>query len=237
MSRRVLVVEDQADIAELVALHLKDLGLEVEIAYNGNDGLMQAKDPNFSLVILDVMLPGMDGLAVIRQMRMDRVNTPVLMLTARSTEIDRVLGLELGADDYLTKPFSIPELQARVKALLRRSDLQSNIAKIEAPISSEAIEIKGLKINTESHQVTLDGEGIPLTSKEFDLLMHFARAPGRVFTRNQLLEAVWGTSYEGYEHNVNTHINRLRSKLEKDPTNPQYVLTVRGVGYRMATHE
>jgi len=176
------------------------------------------------------MLPGRDGLDIVRGLRMDRVRTPVLMLTARSTEIDRVLGLELGADDYLTKPFSIPELQARVKAMLRRVEMQS------APPSStnnqERIEAGGLLIDFVSREARLDGHPVPLTAREFDLLAHFARNPGRAFTRMQLLDAVWGTTFEGYEHNVNTHINRLRAKIEADPANPRYVLTVRGVGYR-----
>jgi DNA-binding response OmpR family regulator len=228
MNKRVLIVEDQRDIAELVALHIKDLGLDVDIEHDGNAGLKAAADPIYSAIVLDVMLPGLDGLAIVRQLRMDRNPVPVLMLTARSAEIDRVLGLELGADDYLTKPFSVPELQARVKALLRRSGMQVPVD----PPSDDMIRIHELSIDCKSHEVTLQGKALALTSKEYDLLLHFARAPGRVFTRTQLLEAVWSTSYEGYEHNVNTHINRLRAKLETDPTNPEYVLTVRGVGYR-----
>jgi DNA-binding response OmpR family regulator len=160
---------------------------------------------------------------------MDRVDTPVLMLTARSGEIDRVLGLELGADDYLTKPFSIPELQARVKAILRRSDRQ---AATPASDEAEKLAFTDLTIDSASREVRLAQRPVPLTAKEFDLLLHFARNPGRAFTRMQLLDAVWGTTFEGYEHNVNTHINRLRSKIETDPANPRYVLTVRGVGYR-----
>jgi DNA-binding response OmpR family regulator len=151
------------------------------------------------------------------------------MLTARSSELDRVLGLELGADDYLTKPFSIPELQARVKAMLRRVDMQAPAA---AASSAERIEIGDLVIDCSSREVRLRGTPIALTAKEFDLLAHFARHPGRAFTRMELLDAVWGTTFEGYEHTVNTHINRLRAKIEADPANPRHVLTVRGVGYR-----
>jgi DNA-binding response OmpR family regulator len=228
MNKRVLIVEDQPDIAELVALHIKDLGLDVDIERDGIAGLKAASNPIYSAVVLDVMLPGMDGLAIVRQLRIDKNPVPVLMVTARSAEIDRVLGLELGADDYLTKPFSIPELQARVKALLRRSGMQVAVE----PESDDVIRVHELTIDCKSHEVTLRGKPLALTSKEYDLLLHFARSPGRVFNRTQLLEAVWSTSYEGYEHNVNTHINRLRAKLEADPTNPEYVLTVRGVGYR-----
>lgn len=239
MNKRILIVEDQVDIAELVAMHIRDLGIEATTCHNGREGLQLAQTENWAALILDVMLPDMDGLAIVRQLRFDRNPSPVLMLTAKSTEIDRVLGLELGADDYLTKPFSIPELQARVKALLRRAEIQEKRLSDETSGLSQKpiIKLGGLQIDTESHQVTLDNAALPLTSKEYDLLLYFAKAPGRVFTRTQLLEAIWSTSYEGYEHNVNTHINRLRAKLEVDPTNPRYVLTVRGVGYRFMNHE
>jgi DNA-binding response OmpR family regulator len=228
MEHRILVVEDQKDIADLIAMHVRDLGHRVDCVHDGNAGLKAAQSGDYSMVVLDVMLPGRDGLDVVKTLRMERNATPVLMLTARSTEIDRVLGLELGADDYLTKPFSIPELQARVKAMLRRRDM----ALQPQEASSERIAAGELVIDCASRDVKLAGRSLPLTSKEFDLLAHLARHPGRVFTRVQLLDAVWGTTYEGYEHNVNTHINRLRAKLEADPANPRYVLTVRGVGYR-----
>ena len=232
MNNKILVIEDQKDIAELIALHLTDLGISVDCIHEGPAGLKAAQEGGYDVIVLDVMLPGMDGLAIVRQLRMDRNPVPVLMLTAKSGEIDRVLGLELGADDYLTKPFSVPELQARIKAILRRAQMQGAPTKAA---SDEKITVKQLMIDTESHRVVLNGNEITLTSKEYDLLMHFARAPGRVFTRGQLLEAIWGTSFEGYEHNVNTHINRLRAKLEVDPTQPEYVLTVRGVGYRFVS--
>ncbi|RPH42006.1 MAG: DNA-binding response regulator [Burkholderiales bacterium] len=228
MEHRILVVEDQKDIADLIAMHVRDLGHRVDCVHDGNAGLKAAQSGDYSMVVLDVMLPGRDGLDIVRTLRMERNATPVLMLTARSTEIDRVLGLELGADDYLTKPFSIPELQARVKAMLRRRDM----ARQPTEPSVERITAGELVIDCASRDVKLAGRSLPLTSKEFDLLAHLGRHPGRVFTRVQLLDAVWGTTYEGYEHNVNTHINRLRSKLEADPANPRYVLTVRGVGYR-----
>jgi DNA-binding response OmpR family regulator len=228
MNRRILVIEDQRDIAELIALHLRDLGHEVECVHDGVQGLEAARGGHHDLIVLDGMLPGRDGLDVLRALRLDRIDTPVLMLTARSGEIDRVLGLELGADDYLTKPFSIPELQARVKAILRR------IERRPAPAANpdERLEFGELSIDTASREVRLRGRPVPLTAREFDLLLHFARNPGRAFTRMQLLDAVWGTTFEGYEHNVNTHINRLRGKIETDPADPRYVLTVRGVGYR-----
>ncbi|MBU6272002.1 MAG: response regulator transcription factor [Betaproteobacteria bacterium] len=228
MDRRILVIEDQRDIADLIALHLRDLGHEVVCLHDGVEGLEAARSGRFDLIVLDGMLPGRDGLEVLRALRLDRIDTPVLMLTARSGEIDRVLGLELGADDYLTKPFSIPELQARVKAILRRIERRP-----AAPAGDdERLEFGELSIDTASREVRLGGRPVALTAREFDLLLHFARHPGRAFTRLQLLDAVWGTTFEGYEHNVNTHINRLRGKIETDPADPRYVLTVRGVGYR-----
>jgi len=230
MDRKILVVEDQRDIADLIAMHLRDLGHQVDCVADGGKGLDAARTGRYDLMVLDVMLPVRDGLEVLRALRLDRIETPVLMLTARSSEIDRVLGLELGADDYLTKPFSIPELQARVKAILRRIDRQA-AADVEEQ-RDERIVVEDLEIDTASREVKLRGRPVPLTAKEFELLLHFARHPGRAFTRMQLLDAVWGTTFEGYEHNVNTHINRLRGKIEADPANPRYVLTVRGVGYR-----
>jgi DNA-binding response OmpR family regulator len=231
MEYRILVIEDQRDIAELVRMHIRDLGHQVDLAQDGDEGLAKAQTGKYDLVVLDVMLPRRDGLDVVRQLRMEKNPVPVLMLTARSAEIDRVLGLELGADDYLTKPFSIPELQARIKAMLRRAEL------LQRPVSQdvERIAVGGsLVIDTASREVRIDDAPVPLTSKEFDLLLHFARNPGRVFSRMQLLDAVWGTTFEGYEHNVNTHINRLRAKIERDPAAPRYVLTVRGAGYRFS---
>jgi DNA-binding response OmpR family regulator len=229
MERHILVVEDQKDIADLIAMHLRDLGHQVDCVYDGGKGYDAGRTGRYDLIVLDVMLPVRDGLDVVRSLRIDRIDTPVLMLTARSGEIDRVLGLELGADDYLTKPFSIPELQARVKAILRRIERQA-----AAPQANESqkLQFGGLSIDTVSREVRLGEQAVPLTAREFDLLLHFARHPGRAFTRMQLLDAVWGTTFEGYEHNVNTHINRLRAKIEADPANPRYVLTVRGVGYR-----
>ena len=231
MEHRILVVEDQRDIAELVRMHIRDLGHQVELAQDGDEGLAKARDGRYDLIVLDVMLPRRDGLDVVRQLRMERNPVPVLMLTARSAEIDRVLGLELGADEYLTKPFSIPELQARIMAILRRSELLMRPARQEV----EKIAVgDALLIDTASREVRIDGAPVALTAKEFDLLLHFARNPGRVFSRMQLLDAVWGTTFDGYEHNVNTHINRLRAKIERDPAAPRYVMTVRGAGYRFS---
>lgn len=228
--RRVLVVEDDPDIASLISMHLGDNGFEVQVENQGDKGLVAFKEGAFDLVLLDLILPGLDGLTLCRQMRAGKSYIPILMLTAKSTELDRVLGLEMGADDYLTKPFSVPELIARVKALLRRVDALSK--KHAAPSPAPIIEANGLTINSENRQVMLEGAEINLTAREFDLLHHLASHPGRVYSRIQLLDEVWGYSYEGYEHTVNTHINRLRAKIEKDPTKPTRVQTVWSVGYK-----
>jgi len=228
--RHVLVIEDQQEIAQLVRLHLQDLPCKVDLAFDGAAGLAAAQKKAFDLVVLDLMLPGMDGLEVCRRLRARAPYTPIMMVTAKAAEFDRVLGLELGADDYLTKPFSIRELVARVKALFRRlENLQSDGAQSE----EEMIALADLEIDVAKREVRRGKNAVNLTTKEFDLLLHFVRNPGRVYTRVQLLDAVWGYGYEGYEHNVNCHINRLRSKIESDPARPQFILTVRGVGYKL----
>ncbi|MDH3692680.1 MAG: response regulator transcription factor [Gammaproteobacteria bacterium] len=214
-------------------INLQDLDCDATIAGNGIEGLDAFKEKQFDLVILDLMLPGMDGLSVCREMRKAVAYVPILVLTAKSTELDRVVGLEMGADDYLTKPFSILELMARIKALFRRVDaLSSNTT--ERKEAKQLIEHASLRIDIQRHEVSIDDVPVELTAREFDLLVHFARHPGRVFSRVQLLDAVWGYSHEGYEHTVNTHINRLRTKIEKDPSKPRYIQTVWGVGYKFA---
>lgn len=230
MTRKVLVIEDNADIARLVSLHLRDIECEPIIARDGGEGLRMFQNGRFDLVVLDLMLPVLDGLALCQKLRALPGYVPILMLTAKSTELDRVLGLEVGADDYLTKPFSIPELQARVKALLRR--VEAMRATPAQAFSAERLEFGELGIDVAKHQVTVHGQEVVLTAKEFDLLVFFARHPGRVYSRAQLLDQVWGYGHEGYEHTVNSHINRLRAKIEADPAKPRYVLTVWGVGYK-----
>lgn len=233
MVRRVLLIEDDRDIADLVALHLRDAGFEVEAHTDGSDGLAAAKAATFDLLVLDLMLPGTDGLAICRQLRGSERYLPILMLTARSAEFDRVLGLELGADDYLTKPFSIRELVARAKALLRRAEAMGKrtFSDEEAP---QILHCGALRIDAQRRQVQIDGRAVELTAREFELLYHFANHPGRVYSRMQLLDQVWGYGHDGYEHTVNSHINRLRAKIESDPANPRYILTVWGVGYKFA---
>jgi two-component system OmpR family response regulator len=232
MTRAALIIEDDPTLAELVQLHLRDVDCSADIADDGVTGLEMFKEGNYELVVLDIMLPRKDGLAVCRDIRRLPGYVPILMLTAKSTEFDRVRGLETGADDYLTKPFSVRELVARVKALLRRVDALAPEAR--GGIDDELIEHGSMRISVPKRQVTVDGEIITLTAKEFDLLLHFARHPGQVFNRVQLLDQVWGYNHEGYEHTVNSHINRLRAKIESDPAKPKYILTVWGVGYKFA---
>ncbi|MBL8527080.1 MAG: response regulator transcription factor [Burkholderiales bacterium] len=229
MQRNVLVIEDQQDIAELVELHLKDLNCRAKLAFDGIAGLAEAESGQYDLIILDLMLPGMDGLEVCKRVRARSRYTPILMLTSKSSELDRVLGLELGADDYLTKPFSVMELVARVKAIFRRCDALAPGSSSEAP---KTIRAGALEIDPDRRVAMLAGRPVELTAKEFDLLVHFARNPGRVYSRGQLLDAVWGYSHSGYEHTVNSHINRLRTKIEADPAKPRYILTVWSVGYK-----
>jgi DNA-binding response OmpR family regulator len=231
MPRRILVIEDDKDIAHLVEIHLKDTGYKVTLAHDGDVGLDRALSNPYDLIILDLMLPGVDGLEICRRVRAASAYTPMLVLSSRSSELDRVLGLEMGADDYLTKPFSIPELLARVKALLRRMEALKSAAS-RAP--QKMIRAGDLLIDIEKREVTIRGNPVPLTAKEFDLLLHFANHPGRVYTRMELLNLVWGYGYEGYEHTVNSHINRLRAKIEKDPAKPGHILTVWGIGYKFS---
>jgi DNA-binding response OmpR family regulator len=234
MRRKILVIEDNDDLAHLLEIHLQDLSYEVELAFDGDKGLAKAESGEYDLVILDIMLPGTDGLEICRRLRGRESYTPILMLTSKSSELDRVLGLEMGADDYVTKPFSIRELLARVKAIFRRIDeLRSEQQNGEPGI----IKAGGLTINPEKRQVMINGKTVDLTAKEYDLLYYFARHPGKVFQRSRLLDGVWGYGHDGYEHTVNSHINRLRAKIEKNPAQPRYILTVWGVGYKFAELE
>ena len=230
MASHILVAEDQADIRDLIVLNLQQAGYAVTAVPDGRAALAAEAERAADVLILDLMMPLLDGLDVCKALRSRGCPTPILMLTAKSTELDRVLGLELGADDYLTKPFSMAELLARVKALLRRAEMR------EAALTASSTErplVQGeLQIWQAKRTVAVHGAAVELTALEFDLLLYFAQHPGRVFSRAQLLDAVWGYSHDGYEHTVTTHINRLRAKLEADPLRPQWVLTVRGAGYK-----
>ncbi|TDJ67826.1 MAG: response regulator transcription factor [Proteobacteria bacterium] len=229
--RRILVVEDERDIAELVALHLRDAGFDVVIAEDGHSGMREACGRDWDLVILDLRLPGPDGLSICRALRQNRDYVPILMLTSKTAELDRILGLELGADDYVSKPFSVSELVARAKAILRRMEVSQNRQKLD---DYDPIHVGVITIDSATREVIVEQRSIDLTAREFDLLLHFARSPGRVFNRAQLLDSVWGYGHDGYEHTVNSHINRLRSKIEQDPADPKYIVTVWGVGYKLS---
>jgi two-component system alkaline phosphatase synthesis response regulator PhoP len=226
---RVLVIEDDKDIAELISIHLTDLVCEIKHCANGESGLAMAIDESFELIILDIMLPGIDGLEVCKKLRAQEIITPILMLTAKSEEIDKVLGLEIGADDYLTKPFSIREFVARVKAILRRQRIHE---KVGDQIISNTLRVESLVIDQNKRKVKLDGNRVELTPKEYDLLILLATHPGKSYSREDLLNLIWGYEFSGYEHTVNSHINRLRSKIESDFSKPRYILTTWGVGYR-----
>lgn len=229
-ARNVLVIEDNHEIAGLLSLHLRDMGCRVQLERDGTKGLSRARSEPQDLIILDLMLPGTDGIDVCRQLRRNADHTPILMLTARSSEAERVAGLETGADDYMIKPFSIPELLARVKAIFRRQE------EFTQPAGGAHLPIRagGLHMDPERRNVSIEGRPVDLTAREFDLLVQFATHPGRVYTRSQLLDLVWGQNNASFEHTVNSHINRLRAKIENDPAKPDYVLTVWGVGYKFS---
>jgi len=234
MLKKILIIEDNRDLANLLESHLRELAFEVDLSFDGIAGLAKANSDNYDLVILDLMLPGIDGMEICKRLRRKSSYVPILMLTSKSSEMDRVVGLEVGADDYVTKPFSIRELIARIKALFRRVDELKNGHKEDLPT---IIRTKNLVIDPIKRSVHIKNRSVDLTAKEFDLLLHFAHNPGNVYTRSQLLDIVWGYGHDGYEHTVNSHINRLRTKIENDPANPSYILTVWGVGYKFIDTE
>lgn len=224
----ILIVEDDKDLSELIKIQLHDLNYDVHQSFDGNDAINLISGNNYALIILDIMLPGKDGFEICKTVRKEDSLTPILMLTAKAEEIDKIMGLEFGADDYLTKPFSIRELTARVKALIRRSQVSGS----STNTINESIKYGDLVIFPNKRIIELRGNSFDLTSKEFDLLMLFANNPGKAYSRQELLDVVWGYQYNGYSHTVNSHINRLRSKIEHDPSEPTFIKTVWGVGYR-----
>ena len=228
-NRSLLLIEDEHDLAELLRLHLCRACDELQVVHDGTAGLDAVRQRQWGLVILDVGLPGASGFTICRHLRSIHARTSVIMLTARDTEADRIRGLEIGADDYVTKPFSVRELLARVNACFRRSAAYEDAT---APVNRCLLH-KGLTLDPDSRQVRDDDNPVDLTAREFDLLAHFMRHPKQVFTRTQLLDRVWGYGHDGYEHTVNSHINRLRSKIERDPSHPEHIVTVWGVGYRL----
>ena len=228
--KQVLIVEDDPEIVQLLEIHLKDLGCSTIAARQGDSGLRMAIEEEPDLVILDVMLPEMDGIEVCQKIRANNVRSPIMMLTSKSEEIDKVLGLEVGADDYLTKPFSVREFIARVKAIFRRQKM-SNTTKNTTEIP-KTLHFDGLSVNIDTRRVMCGEQRIELSPKEFELLVLLCSNPGKSYDRAKLLNLIWGYDFKGYEHTVNSHINRLRSKIEPDMGNPKYILTTWGAGYK-----
>tara|TARA_R110002050_G_scaffold1281_4_gene9286 strand:+ start:17875 stop:18579 length:705 start_codon:yes stop_codon:yes gene_type:complete len=224
--KKILIIEDDPEIIQLLEIHLTDLGFKTSKAANGITGLQMALENYYDIIILDLTLPNMNGIEVCKQLRAVK-NTPIIMLTAKSEEIDRVLGLEIGADDYITKPFSIRELLARIKAVMRRSTILKEEKK-----GTSIIHIEDMEIDVDKRKVLINNKKIELSPKEFELLLLMANNPGRNYTRTELLNIIWGYNFSGYEHTVNSHINRLRAKIEADMANPNYILTTWGVGYK-----
>ncbi|MCP4991640.1 MAG: response regulator transcription factor [Colwellia sp.] len=247
MKDNILIIEDEIDIAKLIQVHLSELDLQCDICTQGDTALQSALNSDYQLILLDVMLPSISGLDICRQVRQAKPLQAIIMLTSKSSEIDRILGLELGADDYMAKPFSVRELQARVRSQLRRvhalniksssepsvKDIQQTDSGNTAKTQQTGVSVGQLQVDHRYHQVTYKNKAINLTATEFELIDFFCKHPDQVFSRSQLLDGVWGYQHSGYEHTVNSHINRLRNKLEEDSTEPQIIQTVWGVGYKL----
>ena len=224
---RILVVDDDPGIVDVVSYALRNEGFEAEGVFSGEEALDAARSDSYDLMVLDLMMPGMSGLEVCRKLRGES-KIPIVMLTAKDAELDRVLGLEIGADDYVTKPFSVPELVSRVRAILRRRELDREDAG-----DGVVRQIGGLRIDLGRHQVVVDGEAVQLTPSEFKLCALLSQQPERVFTRRQIMEYLWDSPYVGDQHACEVHVSNLRRKVERDPANPERILTVRGVGYKL----
>ena len=228
--KRVTVVEDDPEICELLDIHLKDLDCNVRTFQDGKAGYESILAEDADLIILDIKLPNMDGIEICQKVRAHEITTPIIMLTARSEEIDRVLGLEVGADDYMTKPFSIREFIARVKAMFRRAKIMQE--RLNKNANPQLLKYDELIVDVDLRKVVVGNEKVDLSPKEFDLLVLMASNPGKSYNRSRLLSLIWGYDFEGYEHTVNSHINRLRAKIEPDMDNPKYIITTWGVGYK-----
>lgn len=229
--KRILVIDDEPDIVELVSYNLKKEGFQVDTCLDGESAMVKIRDSRYDLIILDLMLPGMQGLDICRIIRKEPSTTdiPVIMLTAKSEEVDKVLGLEMGADDYITKPFSPRELVARAKAVLRRAETKKTTT--SEAISQGTIKIKDMLIDKEKYTVTVGDRSIKLSATEFKLLTYLAERPNKIYGRDHLLDAVWGNDVYVEPRTVDVHIRRLRTKIEADPNNPIYIKTMRGIGY------
>ncbi|NLJ88749.1 MAG: response regulator transcription factor [Epulopiscium sp.] len=224
MKNKVLVVDDEKLIVKGIKFSLEQEDLLVDAAYDGEEALEMVKKEKYDLIVLDVMLPKIDGLNVCRQIR-EFSNVPIIMLTAKGEDMDKIMGLEYGADDYITKPFNILELKARIKAILRR------VSNIQKASNKKKIKVSGLEMDISSRRVFVDGKEVNLTAKEFDMLELFASNPGKVYSRDSLLETIWGYDYPGDVRTVDVHVRRLREKIEKNPSQPDYIHTKWGVGY------
>lgn len=223
---RILVVEDEETLAEAISFLLSKEGFDVAVAATGPEAIEIFDKSGADLILLDLMLPGLSGTEVCRQIR-TKSSVPIIMLTAKDSEIDKVVGLELGADDYVTKPYSSRELIARIRAVLRRGEIQ------DAGGDESTLEVGPVRMDTDRHIITVNGEQVAIPLKEFELLEYLMRNAGRVLTRVQLIDRVWGSDYVGDTKTLDVHIKRLRAKIEKDPANPEYIQTVRGMGYKM----
>ena len=230
--KKILVIEDEVSISDIIKFNLEKEGYEVDTAYDGGVGLSKALNGNVDLILLDIMLPVMDGFEVCKKVR-EKSGVPILMLTAKEEEVDKVLGLELGADDYITKPFGMRELIARIRANIRRTD-QMNPSE-DTP--SEIKEFGNLKVDMSRYEVSKNGETLDLTLREFELLKYLAEREGKVYSREQLLEEVWGYEYYGDIRTVDVTVRRLREKLENDPADPKYIMTKRGIGYFFSSNK
>ncbi|MFP7171857.1 response regulator transcription factor [Terribacillus sp. 7520-G] len=227
MAQKVLIVDDEESIVTLLQFNIERAGFETETAFDGLTGLQKALQNTYDMIVLDLMLPELDGTEVCKQLRQKQIDTPILMLTARDEELDKVLGLELGADDYLTKPFSPKEVVARIKAILRRTNKNDNY------LESGEIKISGLSIFPDQYEASINGESLSFTRKEFELLLYLAKNKGRVMSRDQLLSSVWNYDFVGDTRIVDVHISHLREKIEPDSKHPVYIKTIRGLGYKM----
>jgi len=226
-ARRILLIEDDVDIGSLLRDHLKGEGAQVTLVTDGREGLRRAQAEPWDLLVLDLTLPGLDGIHIATELKRCLPALPIIIITARTSESERIHGLDAGADDYVSKPFSMLELAARVRSTLRRCDTNT------LPEQQGLLRVGDVSLDTDRHCAFVADKQIELTAREFGLLAEFIRNPGKVFSRAELLNRVWGSSYEGYRHTVNTHINRLRGKLEPDPSKPVYIVTVWGVGYKI----
>lgn len=233
--KNVLIVDDEPSIIRLLTFNLEKEGYQVTSALDGETAFEQAVTGIFDFIILDVMLPSMDGMEVTKKLRQEKIDTPILLLTAKDDTIDRILGLEIGADDYLTKPFSPREVIARMKAIFRR--LQPRVSETEAPVDNQLLQVGEIQADLANYQVTVRNEKIFLTPKEFELLVYFMKRKDRVIDRDTLLDRIWNFDFTGQSRIVDVHISHLREKIEKDPKNPEYLLTIRGFGYKFQEPE